>query len=133
MTDRTCLPNRCTVMQLHQWLIEAEASIPKILEPFQVKAEELIGHFQELPPIQQSRHDWKNHRPFPNDNQLLLLAMLFSPSQDFTQLDEEAVYSMIVALSVMALPDPFPKALWVDIAKRQFWADERLQMVKAAS
>jgi hypothetical protein len=128
MSQHEQLPTKCTIRHLHEWLIHSERRMPRQLR-------RLIGHrsvkaLREVPDIQLARREWDNPRPFPSDAQLLTMAALFSPSRDLDRFDEAGAASLVVVLSIMALPDPLPEAVWIDTLRRCLWADERLEMVE---
>jgi hypothetical protein len=113
-------PEVCTVSQLGDWLVENDEPFAAYLKICRCKAAQIVAPIHDLPSVRTTRGCWQSDRPFPSDEQLLLLASLLNPARQLTRLDEETVGRMEVLLCMLGLPRGATDSVSVRLAAREF-------------
>ena len=132
MCRRSSLPEVCTLRELHDWLVANEEPFRAYLKICQLSAAEIVEPIHDLPSVRITRGCWQSNRPFPGDEQLLLLALLLSPQGQLTQLDEETIGRIEVLLCTMGLPGPVGDSITVRPSDPHFSLQWAIPMAEVA-
>lgn len=118
---REPLPDFPTVDQLRDWMAQSAPSLRQELTRQNVCAPDLTWPIHDSPNVRTARASWQNPRPFPSDEEIVVLMVLLAPrDQEINDLDEQSISVVISMLLIMAAPDPLPAQIQVDLCRRSF-------------
>ncbi|MBI3865535.1 MAG: hypothetical protein HY290_26985 [Planctomycetia bacterium] len=117
------LNHPCSLTELHEWLVHHAPLVGKCAAFECTPIEGESGPLFDDPRIAKARDEWQNARPFPDNRQISLLAMLFSPDHSLEKICEPLIRAVSVALSLMGLPAPLTQILYTDLHWRTFTTD----------
>lgn len=121
MLLREPVPDFPTVEQLRDWMSHCVSDLREELACQGVHASDLVWPIQDCPEIRTMRASWQNSRPYPSDEEIVLLMFLLAPrNREVNDLDTKGVDAVVSALMIMATPDPTPSQVHLDIGRREF-------------
>jgi hypothetical protein len=120
MRVREPLPDFPSVEQLRCWAEMHLSTVRQELASQDAVACDLAWPVHCDPAVQRARAGWRNRRPFPCDEEILLLMLLMTPhDQEFAALDATGLGIVVSVITIMAAPDPAPACTCVDICRRE--------------
>jgi hypothetical protein len=121
MHFRDPLPDFPSVEQIHCWAQKNAPAMRQELASGGASASDLVSPIHRDPCVRRARARWENLRPFPTDEEILLLLLLMSPyDREFNEVDDKAWNCVVCAIVVMAARDPAPACVHVDMHRREF-------------
>jgi len=115
------LPDFPTVAQLRDWMAQHASTMHSELSSQGAAASELTWPIQDSPKIRILRASWQNPRPFPSDDEIMLLMLLCTPrDKPESEIDRKGIRTVISLLMIMGTPNPTRTCIHVDIYRRLF-------------
>ncbi len=120
MLLRDPLPDFPTIEQIRQWAQMNVQSLRYQLMFKGLSAGDLVGPIHNIPAVQCARAHWRNARPFPTDEEILLMLILMGPrDQIYNEMDDKAWKVVAATIFLLSAPDPVPTCVRVDIYRRK--------------